>query len=116
MKEARMSEDMHRLDAQLDTRLVQAALAMIEPAQRMLLIAHEHPDGDCIGSALGLARILELAGKSCVAACADPAPGNLSFLPGIRELRRTLDDENFDLVIALDAGEFYRFGALYRDH
>ncbi|HEV2579364.1 MAG TPA: bifunctional oligoribonuclease/PAP phosphatase NrnA [Ktedonobacteraceae bacterium] len=104
------------LDAQLDQRLVQAALALIEPARHILLIAHEHPDGDCIGSALGLARILELAGKSCVPACADPAPGNLSFLPGIQALRQTLDDEEFDLVIALDAGEFYRFGALYETH
>jgi phosphoesterase RecJ-like protein len=109
-------EGVRGLDTQLDAQLVQAALALIEPAQRILLIAHEHPDGDCIGSALGLAHILSLVGKRCVAACADPAPRNLSFLPGIQELRQTLDDEDFDLVIALDAGEFYRFGSLYDLH
>lgn len=111
-----MSEEARGLDAQLNPELVLEAMAMIEPAQRILLIAHEHPDGDCIGSALGLARILHLVGKTCVPACADPAPGNLSFLPGIAGLRQTLEDENFDLVIALDAGEFYRFGGLYEAH
>lgn len=111
-----MSEAARGLDEQLDPRLVRDALAMIELAQRVLLIAHEHPDGDCIGSALGLAHILQLVGKTCVAACSDPAPGNLSFLPGIQALRQTLEDEDFDLVIALDAGEFYRFGSLYAAH
>ena len=111
-----MSEDIRSLDAQLDPVLVREALALIEPAQRILLIAHEHPDGDCIGSALGLAHILRLAGKSCVPACADLPPRNLSFLPGIETMQHTLDSEDFDLVIALDAGEFRRFGALYEEH
>jgi phosphoesterase RecJ-like protein len=111
-----MSEEARGLYAQLDPRLVQEALALIEPAQRILLIAHEHPDGDCIGCVLGLGRILHLLGKTCIAACADPAPGNLSFLPGVEGLRQTLEDEDFDLVIALDAGEFYRFGSLYEAH
>jgi len=70
MTEAHMDEKARGLDAQLNPQLVQDALALIEPAQHILLIAHEHPDGDCIGSALGLAQILGLVGKDCVAACA----------------------------------------------
>lgn len=116
MKVSARSDELRGLDAQLDPSLVKEALALIEPAQRILLVAHEHPDGDCIGSALGLAHILELAGKPCVPACADPSPRNLSFLPGVSTLRQTLDDEAFDLVIALDAGEFHRFGRLYEEH
>src|ERR1700694_2455939 len=111
-----MNDDSYSLDSQLDTGLVRAALALIEPAQRILLIAHEHPDGDCIGSALGFAHILRLMGKTCVSACADQPPRNLSFLPGIETMQHTLDSEDFDLVIALDAGEFRRFGALYEEH
>ncbi len=110
------SEAPRGLDEQLAPSLVSKALALIEPAQRILLVAHEHPDGDCIGSALGLAHILRLAGKTCVPACADPAPRNLSFLPGVSALRQTLDGEQFDLVIALDAGEFRRFGRLYEEN
>lgn len=111
-----MSEYAHALDVQLDPALVQHAMALIQPAERIALLAHEHPDGDCIGSALGMAQILRLAGKECVPACADAAPRNLSFLPGIETLRQTLGDESFDLVIALDAGELRRFGSLYEQH
>lgn len=111
-----MSEEAHTLNSQIDPNLVQQALAMIQPAQRIALLAHESPDGDCIGSALGMAHILRLVGKECVPACADAAPRNLSFLPGIETLQQTLGDECFDLVIALDTGELRRFGRLYDDH
>ncbi len=104
------------LDAQLDSALVQQALSLIAPARRIALLAHEGPDGDCIGSALGLAHILWTMGKTCVPACADPPPANLSFLPGIETFAQDLGSEDFDLVIALDAGELRRFGALYTRH
>src|SRR5215831_10746253 len=96
----------------IDPTLVEQAMALILPARRIALIAHENPDGDGIGSALGLAHILHEIGKTCVPACADVAPRMLAFLPGIEMLRDTLD-EDFDLVIALDAGELVRFGSLY---
>ena len=104
------------LNTFIDPTLVQQAMAMIEPAQRIALIAHEHPDGDCLGSALGLAHILRQMGKTCLVACADPAPHTLDFLPGIGELQHTLDGENFDLIIALDSNELIRFGSLYEQH
>jgi phosphoesterase RecJ-like protein len=100
----------------INPTLVEQAMALILPARRIALVAHENPDGDCIGSALGLARILHEIGKTCVPACADAAPRMLAFLPGIEMLRDTLDDEDFDLVIALDAGELERFGPLYERH
>ena len=100
----------------INPTLVEQAMALILPARRIALIAHENPDGDCIGSALGLAHILHEVGKTCVPACADAAPRMLAFLPGIEMLRDTLDDEDFDLVIALDAGELERFGSLYEKH
>lgn len=107
----------HRIPGQyIDPTLVEQAMALILPARRIALIAHENPDGDCIGSALGLAHILHEVGKTCVPACADAAPRMLAFLPGIEMLRDTLDDEDFDLVIALDAGELARFGSLYERH
>ena len=110
-----MSEDTATLNSQIDPALVKQAMALIKPAQRIALLAHESPDGDCIGSALGMAHLLRQLGKECVPACADAAPQNLSFLPGIETLQQTLEDEAFDLVIALDTGELRRFGRLYED-
>ena len=104
------------LAQQLDPVLIQRAMALIESAQRIALLAHEHPDGDCLGSALGLSHILRAIGKTCVPVCADPAPKTMMFLPGVEMLQPTLGDEQFDLVIALDAGELPRFGALYDRH
>jgi bifunctional oligoribonuclease and PAP phosphatase NrnA len=101
---------------QLDSQLVQQAMALIEPARRIALLAHEHPDGDCIGSALGFAHILCAIGKSCIPVCVDAPPRTLSFLAGIETLETSLSDEQFDLVIALDAGEITRFGSLYSQH
>lgn len=91
-------------------------MALIRPAQRIALLAHEHPDGDCIGSALGFASILRQMGKTCVAVCADPAPRTLAFLPGVETVQQSLGDEDFDLVIALDASELPRFGPVYEEH
>ena len=111
-----MSEGTDTLNSQIDSALVEQAMALITSSQRIALLAHESPDGDCIGSALGLAHILRQLGKECVPACADAAPQNLSFLPGIETLQQTLGDETFDLIIALDTGELRRFGRLYEDH
>jgi len=104
------------LATQINATLVQEAMALIAPAQRIALLAHEHPDGDCLGSAVGFAHILRAMGKTCVPACADPAPKTFAFMPGIETLQTTLGDEHFDLVIALDAGELTRYGALYDHH
>ncbi len=107
------------LQQQIDPQLLQHAMALIEPAQHIALLAHEHPDGDCLGSALGFAHILEQMGKTCVPACADPAPKSFTFIPGIDRLQQslgTVGEEPFDLVIALDAGELTRYGALYERH
>lgn len=104
------------LDQQIQPELVQQALALIQPAQRIALLAHEHPDGDCLGSALGFAHILRQLGKTCVPVCADSAPKVFAFLPGIETLQQSLGDEHFDLVIALDAGELSRFGPVYEQH
>ena len=111
-----MSEETGMLNSHIDPALVEQAMALIRPARRIALLAHESPDGDCIGSALGLAHVLHQFGKECVPACADRAPQNLSFLPGIETLQQTLSDEAFDLVIALDTGDLKRFGRLYEDH
>jgi bifunctional oligoribonuclease and PAP phosphatase NrnA len=104
------------LAEQLNPTQVQQAMALIERAQRIALLAHERPDGDCLGSVLGFAQILRQLGKMCVPACADPAPRSFTFLPSVETLQTTLGDEQFDLVIALDAGELTRYGALYENH
>jgi phosphoesterase RecJ-like protein len=93
--------------------LAEAAWQLIEDAHRIVILAHERPDPDALGSALGLAQALAPLSKDCVVACADPVPTSYVFLPGRERVVSALPDENFDLVIALDAGELSRYGDLY---
>jgi phosphoesterase RecJ-like protein len=102
--------------ARVESEQAQAVWGMMQQAGCVALLAHEHPDGDAIGSALGLAHVLRAQGKMCWVACADPVPGHLTFLPGVEMVQQTLGDEAFDLVVALDAGELRRYGALYERH
>src|SRR5262245_21970261 len=97
----------------IDDEIAATAWRLIAKAQRILLLAHEHPDPDALGSALGLAHVLRPLGKECVVACADPVPANYTFLPGREAVVSALSDTDFDLVIALDAGELSRYGDLY---
>lgn len=106
----------HILSEGINTQHAEAAWRLIEGARRLVLLAHEHPDPDALGSALGLAHALTPLGKECVVACADPVPSNYTFLPGREGVVTELPDERFDLVVALDAGELSRYGALYTRH
>ncbi|MFI5272435.1 MAG: bifunctional oligoribonuclease/PAP phosphatase NrnA, partial [Ktedonobacterales bacterium] len=104
------------LASQIDTTLAQQAWRLIASAQQIVILAHENPDPDALGSALGLAQSLAPLGKRCVVACADPVPANYTFLPGREAVVTSLPDARFDLVIALDAGEMSRYGRLYIEH
>jgi phosphoesterase RecJ-like protein len=114
--EEREAELAHLLAGGIEDARAEAAWALIEGARRILILAHEHPDPDALGSALGLAHALTPLGKPCVVACADPVPSNYTFLPGREAVVTTLPDTDFELVIALDAGELARYGALYEQH
>jgi bifunctional oligoribonuclease and PAP phosphatase NrnA len=101
------------LAAAIDSQQAVDAWRLIEQARTILLLAHERPDPDALGSALGLAHTLSPLGKECIVACADPVPANYAFLPGYESVVSRLPHQHFDLVIALDAGELGRYGSVY---
>lgn len=59
-----------------------ALLKLIRRGNRFLLTSHRNPDGDSIGSALGLARVLRRMGKSAVIWMRDETPSIYRQLPG----------------------------------
>ncbi len=85
---------------------------LLRQAQRPLLIAHIAPDGDAIGSLLGLGWVLRDAGKRPTLACADPVPEDLQFLPGAPAIVSQAHGDE-DLVVALDCADRQRLGSLY---
>lgn len=50
--------------------------------RRIVVVAHARPDGDCIGSQVGLARVLRALGLDAICANPDPVPRRLAFAVG----------------------------------
>ena len=50
--------------------------------QRVAVIGHQRPDGDCIGSQVALCRVLLACGIDAVCINADPVPRRIRFLVG----------------------------------
>jgi len=90
----------------------EAAVRFIRDARRVMVITHVAPDGDAIGSLLGLGRVLRWLGKEYTLACADPVPRRFTYLPG-SEAIATGPESEYDLVISLDCGDLERLGAAY---
>jgi bifunctional oligoribonuclease and PAP phosphatase NrnA len=89
--------------------LLERAHQLIESAQRPLLVCHVSPDGDAIGSVVGLGRVLRHFGLTPILACSDPIPDSFHFIPGSDEIVSQVDAP-FDLVIALDSSDLRRLG------
>jgi bifunctional oligoribonuclease and PAP phosphatase NrnA len=81
-------------------------------AERFLVLTHENPDGDALGSMLGAALGLRELGKDVVMHLSGeaPLPGEYGFLP-FGELRRDLpNDLEERVVLALDCANERRVG------
>ncbi len=88
------------------------ASALVANAQRVLIVTHIGPDGDAIGSLMGLASALRGQGKSVITAVDDGVPPDLRFVPGADEVHAVLDNVEVDLCIAVDCGDERRMGAV----
>ena len=83
----------------------------IRGAERFVLITHEHPDGDALGSLLGMQRVLEALGKDSVMFICDqelPLPYEYRWL-GLEAATGIVPDDIEDRVIVfLDCGNIDR--------
>lgn len=73
-------------------------------ANSLILTAHVNPDGDAIGSCLGLKYILETLGKKVQVIIDDDLPKFLSIMPGIDQIQKPeADNYEADYLVILDA-------------
>ena len=84
---------------------------LFQTAQRVLVVSHIRPDGDAIGSLLGLGSSLRAAGKDVQMALEDGIPASFRYLPGWQEVVHRPTGE-FDLIITLDCSDMPRTGAV----
>jgi phosphoesterase RecJ-like protein len=93
---------------------LQEAARAIDAADSLSLACHIGPDGDALGSMLGLGIAASNAGKKVVASFGSPfaVPGNLAFLPDDLLVNPTEFPVAPELMVVLDAGSADRIGEL----
>ena len=71
---------------------------LIQKAKKILIVTHENPDGDAIGSSLGFMNGLKKLSKE-VDVVIPEINEMYSFLPGFDLLKQTANAEDYDLCI-----------------
>lgn len=74
------------MDNLLDQKKIRQFEEIIDRSARVVLTCHVRPDGDAIGSTLGLAHLLRKFEKSVTVVVPDQPPRSLAFLPGFKDI------------------------------
>ena len=91
-------------------RVLARILDTIRASESVCIVGHIRPDGDCVGSQLGLGYALQAAGKKVTVWNEDPIPKKLSFLDPKHLLAQPVAGRKFDCVIATDCASYERLG------
>jgi phosphoesterase RecJ-like protein len=83
---------------------IDKVVSALRNSSTILISIHKNPDGDALGSQLGLMRALEKLGKNVVACNIDPVPEIYRFLPGCDRIKvGGLVQATYDAMVVLDA-------------
>ena len=103
-----------------DTQDVRRLERLLDRSTKIVLTCHVRPDGDAIGSTLGLYHILSAQGKSVKVVTPDQAPKSLSFLPGFNDVAPYTKYQDYvertvaeaDLIVCCDFNRLSRTDSL----
>lgn len=91
-------------------QIIDRIIEVIREHQTFCIVGHVRPDGDCIGSQLGLALALRNEGKKVTVWNEDAVPQKLKFLDPEGLFQKPKRGEKFDCVIATDCASYARLG------
>lgn len=91
-------------------QIIDHILEAIRSSRTLCVAGHVRPDGDCIGSQLGLTVALRNQGRKVVCWNDDPVPHKLAFLDPGHLLQKPQPGRRFDCVIATDSASLERLG------
>lgn len=89
---------------------MQKAIDLIKFSDSVLILTHKNPDGDAIGSVLGLAGAILPLSKNVACFSKDEVPAVFKFLPGVSNIKNQASPKHYDLVVLLDCASFARTG------
>jgi len=91
-------------------KVIDRILQAVRESRTFCIVGHIRPDGDCVGSQLGLALALKAEGKKVLCWNEDPMPEKYAFLDPDGLFEKPRPGVQFDCVIAADAASFERLG------
>ena len=93
-------------------KIIDRILEKIAESQTICVAGHVRPDGDCVGSELGLTLALRKQNKEVFCWNEDSLPQKYAFLDPDKILQKPKANQAFDLVIATDCASFERLGVV----
>jgi bifunctional oligoribonuclease and PAP phosphatase NrnA len=93
-------------------KIIDRIVDAIREHQTFCIVGHIRPDGDCVGSQLGLTLALRAEGKKVWCWNQDSIPQKYRFLDPGRIIQTPKSGHEFDCVIATDAASFERLGTV----
>jgi len=91
-------------------KIIDRILDAVRESKTFCVVGHIRPDGDCVGSQLGLTLALQSEGKKVVCWNEDCLPQKYKFLDPDRLFQKPKAGQKFDCVIAADCASFERLG------
>ncbi len=88
------------------------AVELFKRYNKIFVAAHIMPDGDCLGSALGLTWALRQLGKTVTVTCNDHVSNSFAYLAGFSELSPKVPTDE-ELLVFVDGSSADRFGPAY---
>jgi phosphoesterase RecJ-like protein len=86
-------------------KVIDRILEVIRESKTFCIVGHVRPDGDCIGSQLGLALALQSEGKKVACWNEDVVPQKYKFLNPGGLFQKPKRGRKFDCVIATDCAK-----------
>ncbi len=87
----------------------------IKNAENIVVLSHETPDGDAIGSSLGMCLALRNMNKNAIVLMKD-FPENYNFLPGREFIKTKSEIQKYDMAIVLDCPTLKRVNSEYIEY
>jgi bifunctional oligoribonuclease and PAP phosphatase NrnA len=98
----------------VDKRLTGEIKDKLAKAKKVIITSHVRPDGDAVGSLIGLGLALRDAGKSVQMILEDGVPSSFKYLEGSDLIQKEPDGDH-DTFITVDCADFKRVGKVFEN-
>ena len=85
-------------------------ITQLRNSHHVLVVTHNNPDGDAIGSLIALGLSLDALNKKATLYNQTPIPAVYRFLPSVNRVVRHINPTNYDVAVVLDCSDLKRIG------